>query len=303
MVVLSLRPERVILTGAGAFAWHPSGEIVMRLGCSIVLALAMSASVVGARAEDSSKYDLARFPDWHGQWSRIGDGRWDTTKPRLAQQAPLTGEYQAKLAASIADQAAGGPGNDLMYKCFPPGMPRMMLGYNPLEFLFTPDLTYVVLEHMNQRRRIRTDGSNWPDRLEPSFVGYSIGTWTGADKDGRYEALLIETRGFKGPRAFDSSGIPLHDDGQTVVKERIFLDQAKPDVLHDEITTIDHALTRPWTVTRSFTRKPQPLWNEHICSEDNHHVELNNENYFLSLDGYLMPTKKDQPPPDLKNFK
>ena len=49
--------------------------------------------------------------------------------------------------------------------------------------------------------------------------------------------------------------------------------------------------------------KAQPLWNEHICSEDNHHVELNNENYFRSLDGYLMPTKKDQPPPDLKNFK
>ncbi len=277
----------------------------MRFGCligAIALTAAMSAAAVEARAQDLSKFDLSRFPDWHGQWSRIGDARWDTTKPRLMQQAPLTEEYQAKLAASIADQAAGGPGNDLMYKCFPPGMPRMMLGYNPLEFLFTPDLTYVVLEHMNQRRRIHTDGSGWPDRLEPSFVGYSTGTWTGADKDGRYETLLIETRGFRGPRAFDSSGIALHDDGQTIVKERIFLDPGKPDVLHDEITTIDHALTRPWTVTRSFSREPRPMWNEHVCSEDNHHVELNNENYFLSADGYLMPTKKNQPPPDLRYF-
>jgi hypothetical protein len=277
----------------------------MRFGCligAIALTAAMSAAAVEARAQDLSKFDLSRFPDWHGQWSRIGDARWDTTKPRLAQQAPLTEEYQAKLAASIADQAAGGPGNDLMYKCFPPGMPRMMLGYNPLEFLFTPDLTYVVLEHMNQRRRIHTDGSGWPDRLEPSFVGYSIGTWTGADKDGRYGALLIETRGFRGPRAFDSSGIALHDDGQTIVKERIFLDPGKPDVLHDEITTIDHALTRPWTVTRSFSREPRSMWNEHVFSEDNHHVELNNENYFLSADGYLMPTKKNQPPPDLRYF-
>jgi hypothetical protein len=256
----------------------------------------------GAPAWAKDLPDPARFPDWHGQWARVGDARWDITKPRLAQEAPLTQAYEAKLAASIADQAAGGPGNDLMYKCYPPGMPRMMLAYNPLEFVFTEDTTYVVLEHMNQHRRIHTDGSGWPDRIEPSFVGYSIGAWTGRDRDGRYQELTIETRGLKGPRAFDSSGIPLHDDGQTVVKERIFLDAAKSGVLHDEITTIDHALTRPWTVTRSFSREAQPRWNEHICSEENHHVEINNENYFLSMDGYLMPTKKNQPPPDLRNF-
>ena len=276
----------------------------MRFGClvgSITFVAALLAAV-GAQAQDSSKFDLAKLPDWHGQWSRIGDARWDTTKPRLAQQAPLTEEYQGKLAASIADQAAGGPGNDLMYKCIPPGMPRMMLGYYPLEFLFTPDVTYIVLEHMNQRRRILTDGSGWPSRLEPSFVGYSIGTWTGADRDGRYEALLIETRGLKGPRAFDSSGIPLHDDGQTVVKERIFLDPTQPNVLRDEITTIDHALTRPWTVTRSFNRERRPLWNEHVCAEDNHHYEIGRENYFVSGDGHLMPTRRNQSPPDLRYF-
>jgi hypothetical protein len=277
----------------------------MRFGClvgSITFVAALLAALVGARAQDSSKFDLSKLPDWHGQWSRIGDARWDITKPRLAQQAPLTEEYQGKLAASIADQAAGGPGNDLMYKCIPPGMPRMMLGYYPLEFLFTPDVTYIVLEHMNQRRRILTDGSGWPPRLEPSFVGYSIGTWTGADQDGRYEALLIETRGLKGPRAFDSSGIPLHDDGQTVVKERIFLDPTQPNVLRDEITTIDHALTRPWTVTRSFNRERRPLWNEHVCAEDNHHYEIGRENYFVSGDGYLMPTRRNQSPPDLRYF-
>jgi hypothetical protein len=277
----------------------------MRLGClieSIALAAALSAASVGARAQDAPKFDVARLPDWHGQWARIGDARWDTGKPRLAQQAPLTEEYQAKLAASIADQAAGGHGNDLMYKCIPPGMPRMMLAYYPLEFLFTPDVTYIVLEHMNQRRRIHTDGSGWPDRLEPSFVGYSLGTWTGADREGRYEALLIETRGLKSPRAFDSSGIPLHDDGQTIVKERIFLDPARPDVLRDEITAIDHAFTRPWTVTRSFSRESRPLWNEHVCSEDNHHYEIGTENYFVSGDGHLMPTRRNQPPPDLRNF-
>jgi hypothetical protein len=270
---------------------HHHGSI----GVVAVLA-ALCATTCGARA-----LDAAQLPDWKGQWGRVGDARWDTSKPRLAQQAPLTAEYQAFLAASIAEQAAGGHGNDLMYKCYPPGMPRMMLAYNPIEFVMTADVTYVVLEHMNQRRRIYTDGRDWPETLTPSFVGYSLGKWIDEDH-GRYHTLLIETRGMRGPRAFDSSGLPLHDDNETVVKERIYLDQANADLLHDEITTVDHALTRPWTVTRSYTRQQQPVWIEHVCSEDNHHVEIGNENYFVSFDGYLMPTRKNQAAPDLRDF-
>jgi hypothetical protein len=262
----------------------------------VAVLAALCATICGARA-----LDAAQLPDWKGQWGRVGDARWDTSKPRLAQQAPLTAEYQAFLAASIAEQAAGGHGNDLMYKCYPPGMPRMMLAYNPIEFVMTADVTYVVLEHMNQRRRIYTDGRDWPETLTPSFVGYSLGKWIDEDH-GRYHTLLIETRGMRGPRAFDSSGLPLHDDNETVVKERIYLDQANADLLHDEITTVDHALTRPWTVTRSYTRQQQPVWIEHVCSEDNHHVEIGNENYFVSFDGFLMPTRKNQAAPDLRDF-
>jgi hypothetical protein len=31
-------------------------------------------------------------------------------------------------------------------------------------------------------------------------------------------------------------------------------------------------------------------------------VKIGGENYMLSADGYLMPTKKNQPPPDLRYF-
>jgi hypothetical protein len=44
----------------------------------------------------------------------------------------------------------------------------------------------------------------------------------------------------------DSTGLPLHRDNQTIVRERIHLDDTNPNVLYDEITTIDHAFTRPW---------------------------------------------------------
>jgi hypothetical protein len=36
---------------------------------------------------------------------------------------------------------------------------------------------------------------------------------------GHYDMLEVETRGFRGPCSFDASGIPLHEDGETVVKE------------------------------------------------------------------------------------
>ena len=54
-------------------------------------------------------FDESRYPDWTGQWLRVGGGQgaaWDPTKPGgLGQQAPLTPEYQALFEANLKDQA------------------------------------------------------------------------------------------------------------------------------------------------------------------------------------------------------
>ena len=42
---------------------------------------------------------------------------------------------------------------------------------------------------------------------------------------------------------------------------------------------------------------------EQVCGEDNHHAFIGKEAYYISVDGYLMPTRKAQPAPDLKFFK
>ena len=85
-------------------------------------------------------------------------------------------------------------------------------------------------------------------------MGYSIGKWLDTDGDGRFDALEVETRNFKGPRTYEPSGIPLHEDNQSIIKERISLDKADRDILHNEITVYDHALTRPWTVDKRYRR-------------------------------------------------
>ena len=181
-------------------------------------------------------------------------------------------------------------------------MPRVMIAYDPLEFIVTPAVTYMRSDHLGQNRRIYTDGRSWPAEITPSFVGYSIGKWIDADSDGRYGALEVETRALKGPRALDASGLPLATDNLTIVKERIFLDQKNRNLLHDQVTTFDHAYWRPWTVTRDYNRDPVPVWVENNCGPDNHYVTIGEETYFISADGYLMPTKKNQPAPELRNF-
>lgn len=264
------------------------------------LAAGLSMTMAGAWAEDASKY-----PDWSGQWMRAGGSlAFDPNKPPgRAQQAPLTPEYQAIFDAGLADYATGGQGNNQTYLCTPGGMPRMMSAPEGVEFVVTPRTTYVLFGD-NLPRRIYTDGRGWPQDQEPGYAGYSIGKWLDTTGTGRFDTLQVETRNMKGPRTFDgATGIPLHKDNQTVVMEWIYIDKVDPQLLHNDITTIDHALTHPWTVNKTYRREKNPIWLEGNCAENNTHVSIGDQDYVKSWDGLLMPARKDQPPPDLRYFK
>jgi hypothetical protein len=250
-------------------------------------------------------FDESKYPDFTGQWRRPpGIGiQWDQSKPvGRGQQAPLTPEYQKVFEASMADQAAGGQGNDPPSRCIPYGLPRIMSVIFPMEVVVTPKTTHILFDYALPRR-IYTDGRQWPKEIEPTHYGYSIGKWVDENGDGRYDVLEIETRGFKGPRSYEATGIPLHEDSESVIKERMYIDKNDPDTLHDEITVVDHALTRPWTVDKRYKRDHDPVWFLNNCSEDNRHVFIGNEHYVISGDDKLMPSKKDQAPPDLSYFK
>ena len=139
-----------------------------------------------------------------------------------------------------------------------------------------------------------------PEETDPAFVGYSIGKWSDTDNDGTYDTLEVETRYMRGPRLFDSVGTPLSKDNETVVNEKIYLDKSNPDVLWNEITTQDGALTRPWTVKRFYKREKHPLYAEYNCTEDNRWVAIGGELYLADSEGYLMPIQKGQSAPDPK---
>ena len=274
----------------------------------LICAFAVALMASGAQAADDAKY-----PNLKGQWTVIVKPgvpgqrvKFDPDKPwGRGQEAPLTAEYQKVHEESMADQANGGLGNYPTATCHPGGMPRMM-SVGEYEYLVTPETTYILIGGEDNYRRIFTDGRPWPGDIDPTYAGYSIGRWLDESGSGSFDVLEVETRGpFKGPRAYDGTGLPLHFDNQSVFKERFYLDKSDPNVLHDTITVMDHALTRPWTADKTYRRSanPRPKWREYYCINGMVNVVIGKENYFLSADGLLMPAKKNQAPPDLRYFK
>ena len=249
----------------------------------------------------AAAYDESKYPDFNGQWRRAGSVRgdlrgagFDPSRPfGREQRPPLTPQYQTIYEANLEDMAKGG---------------QRITGVTAFDTRTSEQKKFVGRLYVDctGHGTIGTLAGADYDMEPKGRKGYSIGTWLDTDGDGKYDELRVETRGMRGPRSFEASGIPLHADNETVVQERIYLDKADPNLMHDDITTIDHALTRPWVVNQTYRRvvSDKPLWFPHeVCGEGNNHVGIGKENYFLSSDGYLMPTKKDQPPPDLRYFK
>jgi hypothetical protein len=278
-----------------------------------------SACVIGlvallASAATVRAFDDVLYPNLVGMWRTAilptGGGQipFDPTRQwGKGQQAPLIPEYEAILERSVAEQENGGQGNWLSgARCSPAPMPTVMNMYGEMEFVVLPEITHILLNHNSEvHRRIYTDGRDWPSDVEPSFQGYSIGKWIDSDGDGTFDLLEVETRHFKGPRALDPSGLPTHADNRSVIKERIFFDKGNPALLRNEMTLIDNAFTRPWTVLKAYRRDPSkfPIFPDQECAATSAIMQIGSESYYLSADRELMPTRRDQPPPDLRYFR
>lgn len=163
--------------------------------------------------------------------------------------------YKEALAAA----AAGKPKADPPAQCLPPGMPRLMIEPFPFELIQRPDVVYIMHEYMSQNRRIYTSDKRPPPVPFPTYNGYSVGHWEG-------DTLVVETTGLEENTVLDTTHIS-HSD-QLKVLERFRL--LSPTKLEDQITLIDpKAFVGPWTVTRTYTKKPGERVLEYVCEENN----------------------------------
>lgn len=237
-----------------------------------------------------------QYPDWSGQWSRIGSLNWQPEGYAEVGPPPLSPEYQARREEYQELRDQGVLVGDPPAACLPPGMPRLMTMSFPFEMIITEQTSYILADWDSAVRRIFTDGRDWPDYMLPEFNGYSIGQWHDENNDGVYDMLSVETRAIKGPRSFDSTAVVLHDNNETVVLEEFR--RIDESTLEDTITTIDDALSGPWTVQRRYSHESfsdEVLWVEYVCAENNRHINLGDEWYFLNKEeGTLDPTREGQ---------
>ena len=128
----------------------------------------------------------------------------------------------------------------------------------PSKILQVPGLVVILYEKGVDYRQIFTDGRPLPVDPNPSFFGYSSGTW---EKD----TLVVRTNGFRDDQWADLNGNPLTD--AATITERF----RRPSYgnLEIEVTVDDpKAYTAPWTVTINQHLLVDTDLLEFICLEN-----------------------------------
>lgn len=213
----------------------------------------------------------AAVPDFSGAYERVSaravlvDSKGGT-RPNYqigaAEQAQLKPEYEKlrteRRKAQIDADEQGEPLVGRTAQCQGGGMPGMMGGSWPIEFIQSKDQLTVIQEIYTQVRRIYIGKPQKKlEDIEPGFYGRSVGRWEG-------QALLVDTIGIKA--AFDQT-MP-HSD-QIHIKEKIYF--APDGTLRDDITVEDPVvLVKPYSYTLVYNRVPDYEMIEYIC-EDNHY--------------------------------
>jgi hypothetical protein len=202
-------------------------------------------------------------PDITGSWDRARDPSIPAPPQPPLKPAPLK-EWQARQQAVREANAKGQPIAERVVACLPDGMPGMMAGPFPLEFLQSKGQVTVIEEAYTQVRRILLDRPQKPvDDVEPGFYGYSVGKWEG-------NVLVVETVGVKENVTYQN--VPHSKDMR--IKERISL--GANGILRDEITIEDPAfLEKPWTFTYGYRRLPDYQLLEYICEDNREYADAN----------------------------
>lgn len=147
--------------------------------------------------------------------------------------------------------------DDPLAQCMPPGVPRIET-IGPFKIVQTAPLVIIMYETTanSNFRQIFTDGRPLPKAPQPTWLGYSIGTWEG-------DTLKVDTTGFNDRGWIDTGAAHPQTEALHVI-ERF----RRPDVGHLEIAvTIDdpNAYTKPWSAALKMHLLPDTDLIENVC--------------------------------------
>jgi len=174
-------------------------------------------------------------PHWTGD--RLGGrDRWLTDSARLNStepegsgifkvwSVPRTSDRRALLPfrqSAIAAREQWDLVDNLITRCQVPGMPRIMLGPHPFEFVDQGDRITMLGEEFDMVRTIYIDESIAPNPPEPSNFGLSLGHWEG-------NAFVVRTTHINWPY-FDGIGTPQSENVEVTERYTLSDDERRLD--------------------------------------------------------------------------
>ena len=164
---------------------------------------------------------------------------------------PFTAVGLAKYEANKKFIARGA-----VLDCDPYGTARNFFTPRPFENIDSRNRLLQHFEYYDNWREIWTDGRNFPDDLEPSFMGYSIGKWEG-------DTFVVQSQGYNGKQFLTWQGFPLSPSmHQTERWQRVDHDTLKIVFTFDDPVMY----AKPWHITYFYKLKPTWVLDAQPCT-------------------------------------
>jgi hypothetical protein len=153
--------------------------------------------------------------------------------------------------------------------CRPGAVSTMTMPREKIVILESSAETTLLFEMPRMVRRIRMNGSH-PQKIEPGYVGDSVGHWEGA-------TLVVDTVGFNGYAELDARGQPTSPRLHTVER---FTPSADGNSIDIETTITDpEYYTQPFVIKRSWKRSAARHPYEYDCMENPRQEDFENAYY------------------------
>jgi hypothetical protein len=243
-----------------------------------VCALALSAVAATAQVPTKGEHNADLSGVWTNQ-NQPGTAEWaiNTFSKDLPE---MTAWGKARFDAAKPQRGPRGvpvaETDDLVYKCYPPGTPRIYIHPFPMEIIQLPGRVLMIFEYDHLVRQIYTDGREHRTDLPESWMGDSIGHWEG-------KTLVVESTNFNDKTWIDRIAVP-HSTEMKLI-ERLYLND-KGQLQIDIRVEDPKALAKPWEFSRYY-RKTDWTIEELMCEDNATYTPF--EDALLEFDGDEKP--------------
>jgi len=240
----------------------------------LIFSPALSSQMAEPHAAMAAQAAATTTPDLSGLWIRLRDkGAVARGYPSFvldfgSAMSPMTPWAASKFKTTYAmyhGDDAQTVLSDPIFRCYPPGVPRIYLMNFPMQVVQIPGQVIMLFEYDHFIRRIYTDGRPHDMDQGPLWMGDTIGKWEG-------DTLVADSTGFNDKTLLDRVG-HVHSDALHVVER---LRRTDPDTLEIEFTVDDaKAFTKPWSTKLIFQQKPDWKVMENVCEDNAGFEEFN----------------------------